>query len=197
MVEILLVRHASTAWSGRRYCGSSDPPLSPAGRAEAAGLAARLAPSLAPASRLISSPSRRALATAEAISAEAGGLAIELDERWRETDFGLAEGRTFEELEGIAPTTAAAILGGASDIDWPGGESPASLAARVGAAWGELVAAGGPAVVVTHAGPILRALALANERPADMSELPGPASITRVKLTVRRTFGSPVLRSRS
>ena len=29
---IILVRHASTAWTGRRYCGRSDPPLSAAGR---------------------------------------------------------------------------------------------------------------------------------------------------------------------
>jgi broad specificity phosphatase PhoE len=197
VVELLLVRHASTAWSGRRYCGRSDAPLSAAGRAEAAALAARLASSLAPGTRLISSPSRRALATAEPISAAGGGLPIELDQRWQETDFGLAEGRTFEELVVIAPETAAVILAGATDIDWPGGETSGSLAARIAEAWNELLTAGRSAVVVTHAGPILHALALAGERTPDMSELPGPASLTRVKPTVRRAFGSPVLPSRA
>ena len=32
-LEIVLVRHASTDWSGRRYCGRSDPPLNEAGQA--------------------------------------------------------------------------------------------------------------------------------------------------------------------
>ena len=27
MTVIVLVRHASTAWTGRRFCGRSDPPL--------------------------------------------------------------------------------------------------------------------------------------------------------------------------
>src|SRR5687768_10978759 len=142
MVEIVLVRHASTTWSGRRYCGRSDPPLSAAGRAEAATLAARLAPSLPSDTRIISSPSRRALATAEAIAAVGGGLPIELDERWREIDFGRAEGRTFEELQAIAPATTAAILAGTADIYWPNGETSGSLAARVAAAWDDLVVAG-------------------------------------------------------
>lgn len=197
MVEIVLVRHASTAWTGRRYCGHSDPPLSAAGRAEAAALADRLAPLLAPDTRLIASPSRRAVATAEAIAAAAGGRPIERDERWQEIDFGRAEGRTFVELRAIAPTTAAALLAGATDIDWPDGGSSQALAARVAAAWSELVRAGGPVVVVTHAGPILHALALANERPMRASDLPGPATAARVALPVGRAPGSPVLPSRA
>ena len=38
----VLVRHAATTWSGRRYCGRSDPSLSTAGRAAARALAATL-----------------------------------------------------------------------------------------------------------------------------------------------------------
>lgn len=195
MVDIVLVRHASTAWSGRRYCGRSDPPLSPAGWAEASRLAGRLAPSLTPGTKLISSPSRRALATAEAIAAAGGLPQVERDERWREADFGLAEGRTFEELEAIDPATAEAVLGSASDIDWPGGETSASLARRVAAAWGELVDGGRSAVVVTHAGPILHALALAAGRPVDLADLPAPGTAARITLTVGTASGSPVLPS--
>jgi broad specificity phosphatase PhoE len=197
VVEIVLVRHASTAWSGRRYCGRSDPPLSPAGWTEALALAGYLAPSLTPETRLISSPSRRALATAEAIAAVGDFRRIERDERWQEIDFGLAEGRSFEELEVIAPATAAALLNGATDIDWPGGETSGSLAARVAAAWSELAAAGRPAVVVTHTGPILQALALADKRPPDMSDAPGPATAIRITLKAARARRSPVLPSAS
>lgn len=197
MVEITLVRHASTAWSGQRYCGRSDPPLSAAGRAEAAALADRLAPSLPPGARLVASPSQRAVATAEAIAAAAGVGQIEHDERWREIDFGLADGRTFDELRAIAPATAAAILAGAMDIDWPGGETSASLAARVAAAWDDLAGIRGPVVVITHAGPILHALALANERPIRASDLPGPATAVRVATPVGQVRRSPVVPSRS
>ena len=73
---IILVRHASTAWTGRRYCGRSDPPLNAAGRAAAADLARELATTLAPGTRIVTSPSRRAQATATAIASAAG-----IDER--------------------------------------------------------------------------------------------------------------------
>ena len=195
MVEIVLVRHASTAWSGVRYCGRSDPPLSPVGLAEAAALAERLAPPIRPGTRLISSPSRRAVATAEAIADAWGGMTIERDERWLEVDFGLAEGQTFEELDVISPATAAALSGGLMDVDWPGGETASSLAARVAAAWDELVAADRPAVVVTHAGPIIHALAFAGGRRPDVSDLLGPADAARVTVAAPRASGSPVLPS--
>lgn len=197
MVEIILIRHASTTWSGHRYCGRSDPPLSAAGRAEAAGLADRLAPSLAPGMRLVTSPSRRAVATAEAIATAMGGRPMERDERWQEIDFGRAEGRTFDELRAIAPATAAAILAGATDVDWPGGETFASLAARVAAALRDLAGIRGPVAVVTHAGPILHALALANERPIRASDLLGPATAVRLAMPVGTVPGSPVLPSSS
>ena len=61
MTEIVLVRHAATTWSGSRYCGRSDPPLSDAGRAEAVRLGAELAPLIVTGTLLISSPSIRAL----------------------------------------------------------------------------------------------------------------------------------------
>ena len=83
MPEIILVRHAATAWSGIRYCGRSDPPLSEAGHAQAARLASTLGQALPTDARIISSPSLRARATAEAIAAAAGLGPVEADERWR------------------------------------------------------------------------------------------------------------------
>jgi broad specificity phosphatase PhoE len=197
MVEIVLVRHASTTWSGRRYCGRSDPPLSAAGRIEAATLADRLAPALAPDARIVTSPLRRAVATARMIAEAVADRPIELDPRWREADCGLAEGHTFDELAEIAPTVAAAILAGETTIDWPGGETAASLAARVREASDDLARDGRPVVVVTHAGPILHAAALSRRGATRASDLVPPGGTLRVSMSARQVPGRPVLPSRA
>jgi len=176
MVEIILVRHASTTWSGVRYCGVSDPPLSQTGLAEARSLAESLAADLPADTRIVTSPSRRAVATASTIADVARLPGVELDARWREADVGVAEGRTFDELSGIAPDVAAALAAGDLRIDWPGGETYASLAARVAAAWADLLADGRPAVVVTHAGPLMHACAIAEGRDVARADLIDPAT---------------------
>lgn len=191
MVDVVFVRHAPTSWSGRRYCGRGDPPLSVAGREAAATLAAALAPGLARDVLIVSSPARRARQTAAPIAAAAGVRDLEIDERWRETDFGIAEGRTFDELSALAPDLAKALLRGASDIDWPGGETAAVLEARVEAAWRAIMARGLPVVVVSHAGPLRHALALARAvAPADIG-LIDPATAVRVSIPVRRPVPHP------
>ena len=194
MVEILLVRHAATSWSGVRYCGISDPPLSPTGLADAKRLAASLAPELAPDLLVISSPSRRAVATASAIVDAARLPAVELDARWHEADVGIAEGRTFDELQAVAPAVASALARGDLEIDWPGGETHASLAARVADAWADLVSVGRPAVVVTHAGPFMHACAIAEGRPISREDLVEPAAFRRIQVP-ERSGRSAVLRS--
>jgi ribonuclease H / adenosylcobalamin/alpha-ribazole phosphatase len=179
MVEIILVRHAATSWSGVRYCGISDPPLSPTGLADARRLAASLSRDLPADVRVVSSPSRRAVATATAIVEAAHLPGVELDARWREADVGIAEGRTFDELSAITPDVAAALARGDLEIDWPGGETHSSLAARVADAWADLVAVGRPAVVVTHAGPFMHARALGEDRPISRDDLVEPAATGR------------------
>jgi broad specificity phosphatase PhoE len=179
MVEIILVRHAATSWSGVRYCGISDPPLSPTGLADARRLAVSLSRDLPADVRVVSSPSRRAVATATAIVEAAHLPGVELDARWREADVGIAEGRTFDELSAIAPDVAAALARGDLEIDWPGGETHSSLAARVADAWADLVAVGRPAVFVTHAGPFMHARALGEDRPISRDDLVEPAATGR------------------
>jgi alpha-ribazole phosphatase len=197
MPEIILVRHAATSWSGIRYCGRSDPPLSEAGHAQAARLGGILGGALPADALVISSPSLRAYATAEAISAAAGLGPIETDERWREADVGVAEGRTFDELAAIAPDLAAALAAGALEIDWPDGETHRSLVQRVGAAWDALLDHGRSAVVVSHAGPLAHALAIAHERAIHADDLLAPAGYKRVHIDPRGRIGSAVLPSRS
>ena len=179
MTTIILVRHAATTWSGRRYCGRADPPLSVAGRRMAAELATELAPMLPAAVRIVSSPSRRAIATAEAIAWQLTGAFVEVDDRWLETDVGLAEGLTFDEVAERFPNLAAALANGSASIDWPGGETASDLERRIDDAWAAVVAAGRPAVVVSHAGSIRVAIAIATARRPDEVAFPKVASWSR------------------
>jgi 2,3-bisphosphoglycerate-dependent phosphoglycerate mutase len=194
MVDVVLVRHASTSWSGVRYCGISDPPLSPTGVAEARRLSERLARDLPGDCRIISSPSRRALATASAIADAIRVPGVEIDPRWREADVGIAEGRTFDELTELAPEVAAALADGVLAIDWPGGETHASLVDRVTAALADLAVDGRLVVVVTHAGPFMHAIATAEDRAPSTDDLVPPAATRRVVLGTR-SVRSKVLRS--
>jgi broad specificity phosphatase PhoE len=198
MIDVVLVRHASTTWTGVRYCGTSDPPLSVAGRAEAACVAADLASWFVPGARIVSSPARRARATAEAIAVAARiGVPIDIDSRWREADVGVAEGRTFEELVTIAPDVAAALAAGETAIDWPAGESAAALARRIAEAWRDIVVDARPTVIVTHAGPLLHAQGLAVGRPLDARDLVPPGGAVRLEVPVVGPIGPTVLPSKA
>lgn len=181
MTEVVLVRHASTSWTGRRYCGRSDPPLNGAGRAAAALLATALAPTLAPDFLILTSPSRRACQTAAVVAAAVGIVDIEVDERWHEADIGIAEGRTFDELAALEPDLAHALASGTTAVDWPGGETAAELEARIGAAWASILEQARPAVVVSHAGPLRHAVALARALPVGAVEWLEPATAVRVE----------------
>jgi probable phosphoglycerate mutase len=197
VTQVVLVRHGATAWTGQRYCGRSDPPLHAAGLAAVASLAASIAPTLPPHVWIVSSPARRARQTAAAI-ADAVGLDdadVLVDERWVEADLGIAEGRTFDELAALLPDLAASLAGGEPAIDWPGGETAAALAARVEAAWDDVVSRAVPTVVVSHAGPLRHALGLALARPPATGELLEPATAARVDIVRRRAVSETVLRS--
>ena len=175
MAEVVLVRHAATAWSGRRYCGRSDPPLDRAGIASAARAADELRPRLRPGIRIVASPRRRAIQTATEIARVIDARSVEIDERWAETDFGIAEGLTFDELTRVAPEIAARLSAGDVEIDWPGGEAAATLVARVEAAWRDSASHPAGSLVVTHGGPIRVAIALVTDRRAGDVVVPSPA----------------------
>ena len=123
----------------------------------------------------MASPSSRARETAEIIAAALGSpVAVETDPRWAEVDVGDAEGLTFEEVEARFPSLARQLAAADAEIDWPGGETAAALDARVAAAWDAVVTAGRPTIVVSHAGSIRVAAALATGRPAAEIAFPAP-----------------------
>ena len=188
MTTIVLVRHAATAWSGRRYAGRGDPPLTASGRRDAEVLAARLASNLPAATRIVTSPSRRANETAAIVAARMAPIVLETDERWLEADFGAFEGLTFDEIDARDPSLAARLAAGDVDIDWPGGESAMALHHRVSEAWAALLADARPTIVVSHAGPIRIALALATDRTPSEVALPAPAEAIALEMgPARRT----------
>jgi broad specificity phosphatase PhoE len=180
------VRHAATAWTGIRWCGRSDPALTAAGEADAIRLAERLRTSIGLAAAIVSSPARRAIATASAIAATTGSepdTTIVIDEDLLEVDFGGVDGCTFEEIDDRFPALSARLAGGETGIDWPDGETAAELRARATRAWSRLATAGATSniVAVTHGGliaAILREVLDADDRFADY---PAPATATRLE----------------
>jgi len=162
-MRVLLARHGDTAHTAQGRlsgCTGADPELSPVGRRQAALLAGALratpddAGSGLAVTTVVCSPVRRARETAETV-ATALGLVPQVDEDWREIDFGAWEGRTVEEVrQGWGGELAA----WRSDADRraPGGESVSDVTRRVRRALARLeeVPAGGGVLVVSHLYPV-------------------------------------------
>ena len=149
--RVVLVRHAETAWSlTGQHTGSTDLPLTDAGRRKVALAGRRLAGQRF--TRVLTSPLSRAAETC-AITGFDGQA--EVHEGLREWDYGAYEGRTTPEIREQDPGWELYRDGA------PDGESPAQVRSRVDALIGELVALcrdGGHALLFSH-GHLLRALA--------------------------------------
>jgi broad specificity phosphatase PhoE len=188
-IRLVLVRHAPTAWSGVRYAGRSDPPLTNAGVHLAADLARDLAARHpwrgADAVRLVTSPSDRARSTAQPI-ATAFETSPEVDARWAEVDVGRFEGATWETLEAADPDLAARLAAGDAEVDWPDGETAAAFATRIAAALAAVLADPRPTIVVSHAGTIRLAAALATGRPARDVAFPPIAGVVEIDAAALR-----------
>ncbi len=185
MTSIVLIRHGATEWSGRRYLGRTDLPLSPAGSEAARVLAEELATTVPPDVRIVSSPSLRTRETAAAVAEAVGRgspVAIETDPRWAEVDVGEAEGLTFEEVEARFPSLGRQLASAEPDIDWPSGETAGAFHARVAAAWTSVLATERPTIVVSHAGSIRVAMALATGRPESDIEFFAPTQALRLEI---------------
>lgn len=155
---LTLVRHGRThANAGGLLQGHVDNDLDTVGLSQAATLGPALV-RVAPITRIIASPLRRAQQTAAAISGHCG-IDVETDTRWIELDYGDYDGQP---MASIAPEVWAQWRNDAH-FRPPGGESMAELDVRVRAAIDDLVRSvdGGHAVVVSHVSPIKAAVAWA------------------------------------
>jgi len=163
--RLTLIRHGETEWNreGRIQGYHSDSVLTATGRAQADRVAERLAGERVDA--LFSSDAGRARQTAAAIAA-AVGLDVLYDAALRERNYGVFEGRTYEEIEREFPEAYRKFRSRDPHYAPPEGESGAQFRDRIVAAL-ERVAARSEArhaAVVTHGG----ALGIAYRHVTDM-----------------------------
>ncbi|PTL60451.1 histidine phosphatase family protein [Paraconexibacter algicola] len=151
-MSVLVVRHGETAWAvAHRHTGRADVPLTEAGRADAAALAAPLA--AWPLALVLVSPLTRAVTTAQLAGIIDGAERVDDLLEW---DYGRAEGRTREDVQAELPGWDLWTDGG------PDGERPQDVRARVDRVVARLAPygdAGGPHAAVVAHGHVLRALA--------------------------------------
>lgn len=151
MTKVFIVRHGATDWNHtKRAQGHADIPLNAEGRDHARRAARELADEEIAA--IYSSDLQRAYDTAKAI-ADAHGLEVQADPRFREIDQGEWEGLDNDEIRRRWP-----LLWGPHRhySTRPGGESPQQVRARSLAALKDAIAAhpDGAIVVVSHGGTI-------------------------------------------
>jgi broad specificity phosphatase PhoE len=161
---LMLLRHGQTQLSvDKRFSGTGDPVLTEVGLAQAAAAASHLARSKATA--VISSPLSRAHQTATAVAA-ALGLEVEVEEGFRETDFGDWEGYSFGEIRKKWPQELNAWLAD-SAVAPPFGESFDETTTRVRQARDRVLAhhGGERVIIVSHVSPIKTLVRLALEAP--------------------------------
>jgi probable phosphoglycerate mutase len=174
---ILLARHGRTAENAAgRILGRRDPPLSDAGRAEAAALAASLRGEGLRA--LWTSPLLRARETA-AIAGAGLGLAPTVLDALVESRRGTWEGTSYEDLARDAPALLAAFEAGDRSFAFPGGETMEEQIERTRTALATIAAGAQPALAVAHAGTIRAALAL-HGRPVPREREIGHGAVIRL-----------------
>jgi broad specificity phosphatase PhoE len=147
-MQVLLVRHALPLRSEPGQ--GSDPDLSDDGVAQIARLPEALA--RFPVSRVVSSPQRRAIQTAEPVAA-ARGLAVEVDGRFAEYDRDLPAYIPVEQIRAENPQEWERLIQGRL----PSAVDEGAFRARVLAAVNDLVATGDPedtVAVFSHGGVI-------------------------------------------
>ena len=150
--RVVLLRHGRTQWNATgRFQGQLDSPLDGIGRAQAEAAAVAVA-SMEP-DAIVSSDLSRAIDTAAAVAAEAGG-AVTQDPRLREIDLGAWQGLTRAEARDQFPEEYAGWQTG-EDRRRGGGETYAEVGARSAECvveWLDKLGAGSLLVAVTHGG---------------------------------------------
>ena len=175
---IYYIRHGETEWNAEgRLQGTQDVPLNDLGRKQAGNAGAILADLFARDGRseqslaFVASPLGRARSTMELVR---GTLKLPprdyaVDDRLREIDYGDWEGSTLNEMRQADPDVFAARQSDKWTVPPPGGESYASVQARMSDWYDQLKA---DTVAVAHGGTA-RALmvALGIETPASAADL--------------------------
>lgn len=152
------VRHGESVHNAEgRIQGQLDVPLSDKGRRQGEAIAEALAAQCVDA--IYASPLLRALETAELVARRLN-LTIHTDDRLKEINVGIFQGRLRSEVAQLYPEAFARWTSGEPDFVVPGGESRRMLQERGGAAVRDIVAAGHQrAAVISHGRLLVVALA--------------------------------------
>lgn len=161
-MRVVLIRHPRPLIEPGICYGRLDIPLHPSGETEIARMAAD--PGLKGVTRVWSSPARRCRVLSDAIS-DTLELPLTVDCRLLELDFGAWEGRPWDD---VARADLDRWAAGPVAFAPPGGESGASLIARIRDFAEALRADGQDCVVVSHGGPLKVLSALLTEKPVDL-----------------------------
>lgn len=168
--RLIMLRHGQTSYNATgRMQGQLDTQLSSAGVAQAEEAAKYLAMTEKKITRIVSSDLSRAAETARAL-AEATGVELTLDSRLRETNLGVWQERTYEEIDSQFPGMRDRWR---HDMHWApeGGETRFEVSNRMLAVVSDL--AQDPAwetdtfVIVSHGGAIAAAAAALLRMPRD------------------------------
>ena len=146
-MTIYLIRHGKTVANEKHlYCGSTDLPLSEAGRVELMRRSCQVPAGV----RFISSGMRRCN---ETLAILFGNVPYKVNPGFREIDFGVFEMHSYEQLKDD-PRYQEWIAGDNNANIPPEGESGAQMTVRVMAAFQNIVDAGQNTVIITHGGVI-------------------------------------------
>ena len=142
-MTIYLIRHGKTEANEKHlYCGSTDLPLSDAGKEELRGVHYDIKNV-----RFLTSGMKR---TNETLHILFGDVPYEVDPRFREVDFGIFEMHSYEELKDL-PEYQAWLTGDNDANIPPQGESGLQMKARVLNAFSEIKE---DTCIITHGGVI-------------------------------------------
>lgn len=144
---LYLLRHGAPERPGLLLGSTDEPALNPTS-SKLLGRVGTL-----PVERIVTSDLKRASVTAEVL-AQARGLPLSIDPRWRELHFGIWDGVAPTQ---ISPDALAQFWADPDACHPPGGERWSDLRDRVGEAIGEI---SGPTLVITHAGAMRAALSM-------------------------------------
>lgn len=159
MLRILAVRHGQTEWNlAGRNQGHADTDLDEVGRRQSKELAAVLKDEKF--DGIYSSPMKRAVQSLQAFQ-NWTELKVELDERLKERNYGLWEGKTQEEAKQSHPELYVAYHADPTTYAPPDGESGIQVFCRVGYFLCDLLARheSGNVLVMSHGGTLSALLA--------------------------------------
>lgn len=130
-MRFIVIRHAESQWNREGIIqGQLDSPLTEQGHQQIAALMVALKG--IPFSQIFSSPSGRAMATAQALATQCQ-CAVSSDARLHEQHFGCLQGQPYHQVMRTHHTTISRIFAGDPTVTVPEGESVLEVAQRMSA----------------------------------------------------------------